>query len=168
MGNKKLEIKNEGDKFLVGGKVFHNEIAAKIYIQEKESPRAPMSKATKVFIFFIILTVGFFIIFKKSDGNLLAGGRYTDTFIEGLIKGVVFTPIIALIFWAPKKLKEFLVNRKIKIEVSDNAYEEALMEIESNKIVKKTWAKAFSMSGGDELKTKAEYIKIRAKEISNN
>jgi hypothetical protein len=168
MDNKKLEIKREGDNFLVGGKVFYNEVAAKIYIEEKESPKAPMSKATKAFIFFIILMTGFLIFFKKSDGNLFSGGRYTDTFIEGLIKGAIFTPIIALIFWVPKKLKEFLNNRKLKIEENDNAYEEALMEIENNEIVKKTWAKAFSMSGGDELKTKAEYIKIRAKEISGN
>ena len=42
------------------------------------------------------------------------------------------------------------------------------MEIEENKIVKKTWAKAFAMPSGDESKTKAEYIRIRAKEISAN
>lgn len=168
MDNKKLEIKREGDKFLVGKKVFYNEIAAQIYIQEKESPKASMSKSTKAFIFFVILTAVFLIFLNKSNDGIFSGGRYTDTFIEGLIKGVVFTPIIFLVFWFSKKIKEFLINRKLKIEKNDNAYEEALMEIESDKVIKKTWAKAFSVSGGDELKTKAEYIKIRVKEISGN
>jgi len=168
MNNQKLEIKREGEKFMVGRKIFYNEVAARIYIEEKESPKAPMSTATKAFIFFTLMIALLILIFGGPDFNSLSGGRYSDAFIEGSIKGALLTPIIAFIFWAPKKLKDIFHNRKLKNEANENAYEEALIEIEENKIVKKTWAKAFAMSGGDESKTKAEYIRIRAKEISAN
>jgi len=44
---------------------------------------------------------------------------------------------------------------------SDSMYEQALKEIEDNKPHKASWARAFSETEGDEIKTKALYIKLR-------
>jgi len=44
----------------------------------------------------------------------------------------------------------------------DKFYEQAIIEVEENKHHKPSWAKAFSEAEGDEAKTKALYIKIRA------
>ena len=56
-----------------------------------------------------------------------------------------------------------LVARKAAPLVATNdAYAEALTEIEEGRVNKGLWARAFSESGGDEGKAKALYIKTRA------
>ncbi len=50
--------------------------------------------------------------------------------------------------------------------VSNEAYAEALTEIEEGRVDKGVWAKAFAESAGDESKAKASYIKTRA-ELAN-
>jgi hypothetical protein len=47
----------------------------------------------------------------------------------------------------------------------EKAWEQALTEFESDERKKGVWAKAFSDSNGDEAKAKAQYLKIRAKQL---
>ena len=47
----------------------------------------------------------------------------------------------------------------------DEIYEKIMLEIEEDKKIKSTWAKAFSQSAGDENKAKALYINLRVEEI---
>lgn len=51
------------------------------------------------------------------------------------------------------------------IEIDDEVYEQALLEIEENRKVKGTWAKALAKSDGDLSKTEALYIKYRTHAI---
>lgn len=50
---------------------------------------------------------------------------------------------------------------------SNDAYAEALAEIEEGRLDKGTWARSFAESGGDESKAKALYIKARVAAIGN-
>ena len=52
-------------------------------------------------------------------------------------------------------------------QVGDEAFAEALSEIEEHRLDKGVWARSFAESGGDESKAKAAYIKARAKSISD-
>ena len=49
---------------------------------------------------------------------------------------------------------------------NNDAFAEALAEIEEGRLDKGAWARAYSESGGDESKAKALYIKARAKSIT--
>lgn len=51
------------------------------------------------------------------------------------------------------------------IEIDDEVYKQALLEIEENRKVKGTWAKALAKSDGDLSKTEALYIKYRTHAI---
>lgn len=52
--------------------------------------------------------------------------------------------------------------------VPDEAFAEALAEIEEGRLDKGAWARAFAESGGDESKAKAKYITVRAKAIGSS
>jgi hypothetical protein len=52
--------------------------------------------------------------------------------------------------------------------LADNdSYAEALSEIDENRVDKGTWARCYAISEGDESKTKAAYIKVRAEAARN-
>lgn len=50
----------------------------------------------------------------------------------------------------------------------DEIYEKVMIEIEEDKKIKSTWAKAFSKENGDENKAKALYINLRVEEIKDS
>lgn len=164
MKDKKLTVRLEDGNYVAGGKVFHTQAAAETYAEERQE-RAPMSKGTKIFLVVLLVVGGYFLFVSVADPY--GAWRFTDKFIEGAIKGLAFTPIIALLFWAPKKIRKFLKDRKDKSGLRDNAYETALNEIETGQVIKKTWAKAYLLADGEDAKAKAVYLKLRAVELSN-
>jgi uncharacterized membrane protein YhaH (DUF805 family) len=58
-------------------------------------------------------------------------------------------------------------NQHIDLVDEDSIYEQVMLEIEEDRKVKSTWAKAFAQSDGDENKAQAMYITFRVNEIIN-
>lgn len=160
-----MAIRFEDGHYIVGNKVFHTKTAAETYAEERED-RARMSNGTKIFLVVLVVIGGYFLFATMADSY--GAERYTDKFFEGAIKGLAFTPVIALLFWAPKLIRKFIKDRKDIGGLREDAYETALNEIETGQVIKRTWAKAFSLSDGDEAKAKAVYIKLRAVELSKH
>jgi hypothetical protein len=64
-----------------------------------------------------------------------------------------------------KKNRNLQGNDNSDTLLEDEIYEKVMLEIEEDKKVKSTWAKAFAQSQGDENKAKALYISLRVQEI---
>jgi len=61
----------------------------------------------------------------------------------------------------------FKYNENLEIN-EDEVYEKVMLEIEEDKKIKSTWAKAFAQSQGDENKAKALYINLRVDECKKH
>jgi len=58
-------------------------------------------------------------------------------------------------------------NSNINIIKEEEFYEKALSEIEEDTKIKSTWAKALSLSNGDEVKANSLYIKLRVETLNH-
>lgn len=163
MSDEKLAVRFEDEHYVVGNKVFYTKAAAETYAEER-GERARMSNGTKIFLVVVVVIGGYFLFAPMVDS--FGAERHTDKFIEGAIKGLLFTPVIALLFWAPKKIRKIIKDRKDISGLRDDAYETALNEIETGQVIKKIWAKAYSLADGDDAKARAVYLKLRAVELS--
>ena len=56
-------------------------------------------------------------------------------------------------------------DQNVELENEDAIYEQVMLEIEEDKKVKATWARALAQSDGDKDKAEALYIQFRVKEI---
>lgn len=159
--NQDLTIVENGDHFAVGSRRFYTRTAAEIYVRSQQEDQVG-SKYGKIILFLGLFVIAL-IVFSSSSSS-----RYSDAFIEGGLKGLILTPILALAFWLPGKIKKALKGRKDKENSKDQNYLKGLEELESGNVERKFWAKAYALSNGDEAKAKALYIRMRAEELTNN
>lgn len=159
--NQDLKIIENGDHYVVGSKRFYTRTAAEIYVRSQQEEQVG-SKYGKIILFLGLFVIAL-IVFSSSSAS-----RYSDAFIEGGLKGLILTPVLALAFWLPGKIKKTLKGRSEKKNAKDQNYLKGLEEIENGTMDRKFWAKAYALSNGDEAKAKALYIRMRAEELTNN
>jgi hypothetical protein len=159
--NQDLRIIENGDHYVVGHKKFYTRTAAEIHVRAQQEDQVGF-KYGKIFLFIGLFVIAL-IVFSSSSTS-----RYSDAFIEGGLKGLILTPVLALAFWLPGKIKKTLKVRSDKKNAKDQNYLKGLEEIENGTMDRKFWAKAYALSNGDESKAKALYIRMRAEELTNN
>lgn len=101
----------------------------------------------------------------------------------------IFIPIIGIVYMCidskedneygpnPKNISLSKINEEIQIKenstqlnsnTENKIYEDIMAEIDENKKIKSTWAKALSQSDGNENKANSLYITLRVNEIKDN
>ena len=91
--------------------------------------------------------------------------RILNVAAKGAIVGLAIGVVAALI-WSARILVSRIKKRHVITPVDSNdktLYEKAWNELESSKVDKGTWARAFSDAEGDEQKAKALYVKMRVR-----
>lgn len=87
------------------------------------------------------------------EAGTLAGQWYL-VIVPGIVAAAYFTLLLGQLVNSP--------SPAVRTNLGNDAYADALVEIEEGRLDKGTWARSFAESGGDESKARALYIKTRA------
>lgn len=105
----------------------------------------------------------------NSDNFLYPGAVYT-LITASLIKSFYFSIVgFVLLFFFRKKYTNYHQITSISSDINapiDSDWEVAMIEINEGRQNKALWARALVASNGDRPKSEAEYLKLRAKQIS--
>lgn len=120
------------------------------------------------FLVFLAVTIPYNCLFVEMPYSFSSGnvGRLIGYWIAGfLLSGavlllVIVVCVIGVIRASLKTTKEQKAMRHL---ADDESKIFALQELDSGNIDKLTWAKALIAADGDEIKARAEYLKIRKK-----
>lgn len=118
-----------------------------------------MKLIMKFFIFInIAVAAAVILLADKEFLTYLSSGSKID-FLASVF--VMLIPKVFIFFYCKNKINYVESN----IDLPDSNWEIAALGLSENKLHSATWAKSYAMSEGDDAKTKALYLKLRAQNL---